>query len=188
MNKTFKVTKIIFAILISWFVAHSLYITIDGLHDKGTKADVAIILGNKVNEDGTLSNRLKARLDEGLQLYNQHRVQKIIVSGGLGKEGFWEGTKMQEYLVANKISAANIIVDNKGNDTEKTVLNSIKIMHRLHYHSAISVSQYFHQTRIKMLFRKNGFRNIESASPRYFELRDPYSLFREFVAFYVEVF
>jgi len=104
----------------------------------------------------------------------------------LGKEGFWEGTKMQEYLVANKIPAANIIVDNKGNDTEKTVLNSIKIMHRLHYRSAISVSQYFHQTRIKMLFRKNGFHNIESASPRYFELRDFYSIFREFIAFYVE--
>jgi vancomycin permeability regulator SanA len=186
MNKIIKVAKYILLVLVAWFITHAIYITIDGLHDKGTKADVAIVLGNKVNEDGTLSNRLKARLDEGLQLYNQHRVQKIIVSGGLGKEGFWEGTKMQEYLVANKIPAANIIVDNKGNDTEKTVLNSIKIMHRLHYHSAISVSQYFHQTRIKMLFHKNGFRNIESASPRYFEVRDFYSIFREFIAFYVE--
>jgi len=109
MNKTLKVAKYILIIFMAWFIAHSIYITIDGLHDKGTKADVAIILGNKVNEDGTVSNRLKARLDEGLQLYNQHRVQKIIVSGGLGKEGFWEGSKMQEHLVANKIPAANII-------------------------------------------------------------------------------
>jgi vancomycin permeability regulator SanA len=186
MNRTFRTLKYIFLIPITWFLIHSIYITLDGLHDKGAKADVAIVLGNKVNEDGTLSNRLKARLDEGLQLYNQHRVQKIIVSGGLGKEGFWEGSKMQEYLVANKIPAANIIVDNKGNDTKKTVLNSIKIMHRLHYHSAISASQYFHQTRIKMLFRKNGFPNIESASPKYFEVRDFYSIFREFIAFYVE--
>jgi len=186
MKVLFIALKYVLLTFVFWFVAHSIYITIDGLHDKNTKADVAIILGNKVNEDGTLSNRLKARLYEGLQLYNQHRVKKIIVSGGLGKEGFWEGTKMQEYLVANKIPAANIIVDNKGNDTEKTVLNSIKIMHRQHFHSAISVSQYFHQTRIKMLFRKNGFPNIESASPRYFELRDFYSIFREFIAFYAE--
>lgn len=188
MHKTFRAVKITFLILISWFLIHSIYITIDGFHDNHTKAEVAIVLGNKVNEDGTLSERLKARVDKSIELYNQHRVKKIIVSGGLGKEGFWEGTKMKEYLVANKIPAGNIIVDDYGNDTERTALNSIKIMHRLHYKSAISVSQYFHQTRIKMLFRKNGFNSIESASPRFFELRDPYSIFREFVAFYVEAF
>jgi len=52
--------KYVLLIFVFWFVAHSIYITIDGLHDKGAKADVAIVLGNKVNEDGTLSNRLKA--------------------------------------------------------------------------------------------------------------------------------
>jgi vancomycin permeability regulator SanA len=186
MNKLLKALKYVLFVLVAWFVAHSVYITIDGLHDKGKKADVAIIFGNKVNEDGTLSDRLKARLDKGLQLYNQQRVKKIIVSGGLGNEGFWEGTKMQEYLIANKIPTKNIIVDNEGSDTEKTVVNSIRIMNRQHYHSAISVSQYFHQTRIKMLFRKHGFENIQSASPQYFELRDFYSIFREFFAFYAE--
>jgi len=186
MNKILKTLKYILLVLAAWLAAHSIYITIDGLHDSHQKADVAVILGNKVNEDGTLSNRLKARLDEGLLLYRQHRVKKIIVSGGLGKEGFWEGSKMQEYLIANHIPAKNIIVDNDGDDTEKTVLNAIKIMHRQHYHSAISVSQYFHQTRIKMLFRKHGFPHITSASPRYFELRDFYSIFREFIAFYAE--
>lgn len=188
MHKTFRLAKITLLILVSWFLIHTIYITIDGLHDKGNKADVAIVLGNKVNEDGTLSERLKARVDKSIELYNQHRVKKIIVSGGLGKEGFWEGTKMQEYLVANKIPAKNIIVDNYGDDTEKTAINSIQIMKRLHYKSAISVSQYFHQTRIKMLFRKHGFEKIESASPSYFELGDPFSIFREFIAFYVEAF
>mgnify|MGYP001251410713 CR=1 FL=1 len=65
---------------------------------------------------------------------------------------------------------------------------SIKILDTLHYKTAISVSQYFHQTRTKMFFRKQGFHNIESASPNYFECRDFYAIFREFFAYYKEVF
>ncbi|MNK29629.1 vancomycin high temperature exclusion protein [compost metagenome] len=186
MKRIFSFIKSIFVVLIVWFLAHSIYITIDGLTDKQTNADVAIVLGNKVNEDGTLSERLKARLDKSIELFNQKRVKAIIVSGGLGKEGFWEGKKMQEYLILNKIPKEKILIDNYGNDTEKTVENSIRIMDSLHYNSAISVSQYFHQTRAKKLFRKKGFENIESASPDYFELRDFYSIFREFVAYYKE--
>lgn len=186
MKRVFAFIKLIFIFLIVWFVAHSIYITIDGINDKQTKADVAIILGNKVNEDGTLSERLKARLDKSIELFNKKRIKSIIVSGGLGKEGFWEGKKMQAYLINNKIPTEKILVDNYGNDTEKTVENSIRMMDSLNFKSAISVSQFFHQTRTKKLFRKKGFENIESASPNYFELRDFYSMFREFVAYYKE--
>lgn len=181
-----KFFKIAFSFLGIWFLAHSIFIIFDGLNDKNNKADVAVVLGNKINEDGTLSARLQARLDKGIELFKNGRVKKIIVSGGLGKEGFWEGTKMKEYLVENQIPNQNIFVDNYGNDTEKTVENSIKIIDSLHCKSAICVSQYFHQTRTKMLFRKQGFQNIESASPFYFEWRDFYSIFREFFAFYKE--
>jgi vancomycin permeability regulator SanA len=177
---------LIFVLLIVWFLAHSIYITGDGLSDKQKKADVAIVLGNRVYEDGTLSERLQARLDKSIELFHQNRVKTIIVSGGLGKEGFWGGKEMQKYLILNKISPDKILVDNYGNDTEKTVENSISMMDSLNFKSAISVSQYFHQTRTKKLFRNRGFYNIESASPNYFELRDFYSIFRKFVAYYKE--
>lgn len=84
-----KFFKIAFSFLGIWFLAHSIFIIFDGLNDRNSKADVAIVLGNKVNEDGTLSDRLKARLDKSIELYKNGRVKKIIVSGGLGKEGFW---------------------------------------------------------------------------------------------------
>lgn len=183
-----KFLKVIFIGLIAWFSLHSIFITVDGLADKKEYADVAVVFGNKVNEDGTLSERLKQRLNKGIELYRQKRIKAIIVSGGLGKEGFFEGDKMNEYLLQNKIPAKKIIVDNDGNDTEKTVENSIRIMRTGNFQSAISVSQYFHQTRVKKLYKKNGWENIESASPKYFELRDFYSIFREFVAYYKEAF
>lgn len=55
---------------IIWFILHSAYIIFDGFNDNNLKADIAVVLGNKVNTDGTLSERLKARLDESIHLYN----------------------------------------------------------------------------------------------------------------------
>lgn len=179
--------KYLTILFVLWFTAHIVYATIDGLTDNQTKADVAIVFGNKVNEDGTLSSRLQARLDQAILLYKNGRVPAIIVSGGLGKEGFWEGDKMQEYLIQQGIPENVIIVDNYGNDTELTVRNSIKIMQEKGWRSAISVSQFFHQTRCKMLFKKSGLTDIESSSPDFFTFRDGYSTAREFVGFYVEL-
>lgn len=181
-----KVLKTICIIILTWFIIHSVYIIYDGLSDNGAKADIVVILGNKVNEDGTLSERLEKRLETGVELYQNHRIKKIIVSGGLGKEGFYEGSKMKEYLINKSIPDSVIIVDNKGNNTRLTVENTLEIQKKYHFKSLIVVSQYFHVTRTKKLFRDKGFENVNSVSPRYFEWRDFYSILREFSAYYTQ--
>ena len=186
MKLIIKVLKAICITIFTWFIIHSLYIIYDGLSDNGAQADVAVILGNKVNEDGTLSERLEKRLETGVELYQNQRIKKIIVSGGLGKEGFYEGSKMKEYLISKNIPGSVIIVDNKGNNTRLTVENALKIKKRYDFKSLIVVSQYFHVTRTKKLFQDKGFENVNSISPRYFEWRDLYSILREFPAYYMQ--
>jgi vancomycin permeability regulator SanA len=186
MKKSKRIVKIALIAFIIWLLAHSVYTVVDGLSNNGKKADIAVILGSKVNEDGTLSERLKKRLECGLDLYINKRVKKIIVSGGLGKEGFYEGDKMKEFLIQNNVPDSLIFVDNYGNNTVATVENTIKLKDSLKYQSLIVVSQYFHLTRTKMLFNKRGFKNVSGASPNYFEIRDLYSILREFVAYYTE--
>jgi vancomycin permeability regulator SanA len=184
--KTRKLLKYLFLILTLWFLGHSVYITIDGLTDNNKTADLAVVLGNKVNTDGTLSERLEKRLACGLELYKNKRVKKILVSGGLGKEGFYEGSKMKEYLIKNGVPDTSVIVDDYGNNTIATVDNTLKLKDSLKFTSLIVVSQYFHLTRTKMLFRKRHFNEVSSVSPKYFEIRDLYSLTREFFAYYLE--
>ncbi len=179
--------KLVIILFLIWFLGHSIFITIDGLIDNKKSSDVAVILGNKVNEDGSLSERLEKRLECGLQLYKNDRVKKIIVSGGLGKEGFYEGDKMKTFLVEKGVPDSLIIIDNFGNNTLATVENTIKLKKKLNFESIIVVSQYFHVTRTKMLFKKRGIKNISSASPNYFEIRDFYSILREFAAYYTEL-
>ena len=181
-----RLIKVILIILSVWALVHLSYIIIDGLTDTGQKADMAVILGNKVNEDGTLSERLEKRLACGLHLYKAGRVQKIMVSGGLGKEGFYEGDKMKAYLLENGVPDTSILVDNYSNNTLATVDNTLQLKDSLLFSSLIVVSQYFHVTRTKMLFRKRGFVHVSSVSPVYFEWRDFYSLVREFGAYYTQ--
>jgi len=179
-----KIVKYIFVLLIIWFTAHTIYIIYDGMSKPTQHADAIVILGNKVNEDGLLSERLKKRLDTGIELYKDGMANIIIVSGGLGKEGYYEGDKMAEYLISQGIPESTIIIDNKGDNTELTVLNTANIRQSKHINSIIIVSQYFHITRTKYLFKKAGFEQVEGASPEYFEMRDLYSIPREFVAYY----
>lgn len=181
-----NVIKILAVLLIIWFLGHSAFILYDGISDNGKNADLAVIQGNKVNEDGTLSKRLEMRLETGVQLFKSGRVKRILVSGGLGKEGFYEGDKMKEFLVAHAVPDSLIIVDNFGNNTRASVENTLALRKQIHFNSIIVVSQYFHVTRTKKLFRDKGFENVSSASPDYFEWRDIYALVREFPAYYTQ--
>ena len=186
MRQPKQIIKILITILLLWLFGHLIYTTIDGLKDEKKQADLAVILGNKVNEDGTLSERLEKRLECGLILYRNRRVNKILVSGGLGKEGFYEGEKMKDYLIKNGVPDSVIIVDNFGKNTIATVDNTLKLKDSLNFRSLIVVSQYFHLTRTKKFFKKRNFENVSSVSPKYFEFRDIYSLLREFGAYYIE--
>ena len=127
-------------------------IYIDGINDDkpSTNASFIIVLGSKVNEDGTLSNRLKARLDKSIELFNENPMLSIFVSGGLGKEGHFEGSKMKVYLVSKNIPENQIYVDNKGNNTRLTAQNFSKQFPECK--SVLVVTQFFHVTRSKTSF------------------------------------
>ncbi len=177
-----RIIKRIIYLFLLWFGIHQIVIITDGLTDENTKTDVAVIYGNTVHEDGTISKRLKARLDRGIQLYTDSLTDMLFVSGGLGKEGFYEGTKMQEYLVEKGIPAEKIVVDNQGNNTKLTTQNFVKKFGK--EKSVVVVSQYHHVSRAKLAFRKAGIKDVTGAHADYFEIRDFYSCIREFFGYY----
>lgn len=168
----------------AWFVGHLVAITIDGLSDDDVYADAAVILGSKVHEDGTPSARLVARLERGRELHRDGRVQTLIVSGGLGKEGHQEADVMRDWLVAAGVPADDILVDPDGVDTGATARNTTRLMKERELRSVVVVTQFFHVSRTKLAFRKLGIREVHGAHARYFEARDAYSLAREFVGYY----
>ena len=179
-----KLIKYSIGLFLLFGLIHALAITIDGVNDDGlnSKASFIIVLGSKVNEDGTLSNRLKARLDKSIELFSESPMLSIFVSGGLGKEGHLEGSKMKEYLVSKNVPEDQIYVDNKGNNTRLTAQNFSKQFPECK--SVLVVTQFFHVTRSKLALTQAGVNQVYGFSPDYYEWRDIYATFREIPAYY----
>lgn len=153
-----------------------------GMRDDARPSDVAIILGSKVELNGKPSARLAARLDQGAAMYARGLARHVIVSGGVGKEGFDEAKVMRDYLVSQGLPSSVIHVDSLGIDTESTAVNSAVIMRERGWTSAVVVTQYFHVPRSALALRRAGVADITSSYPRFVEPRDVYSTLRELVA------
>jgi|SRR5579859_6192186 len=172
-----------------WVLIHALYTCYDGLHGYNGPADIAIVLGNHVYPDSSLSPVLKGRVDEALQLYKEGRVPRIMVSGGkgmpeMGRPPVPEGLAMKLYLVAHGVPADRIVEDNDGENTYLTARDFLVVADSLHIHSAIAVSSFYHLTRTKYIIRKLGFANVHSVAAESFHPIDIVGLFRDCVAFY----
>lgn len=166
------------------FLITAISIVVDGLQDQSRVSDVAVILGSKVNPDGTVSDRLAARLNKGVALYQEGKTKHIIVSGGTDQTGNNEAVVMKQYLVTKGIPENAILEDKQGINTWATARNSARLMHQHHFHSALIVSQYFHLTRSRLAFKRCNIAPVYTAPAEYSEWRDIYSTVREVVGFY----
>jgi vancomycin permeability regulator SanA len=155
----------------------------DGLTDEIAVSDIAVVLGSKVETDGMPSERLKARLDKTLGLYEKGWFPRIIVSGGMGKEGYDEALIMRSYLVEHGIPEENVIVDSSGKNTYFTAKKSARLMTTHGWKSALVISQYFHISRSRLALQRFGVPHVYSAHADYYEIRDIYSLGREVIAY-----
>ena len=88
---------------------------------------IAIILGNRMNDDGTISNTMKKRLDLTLELYNEYKPDKIIVSGGIANKvaNISEASKMEEYLIEKGLDPELIIKEDNSMTTRENALYSL---------------------------------------------------------------
>lgn len=170
-------------LLLLAFTLSAALIVVDGLSDDIHAADVAIVLGNKVEKDGLPSARLRARLDKAIALYRQGLFPHVIVSGGVGGEGFDEAEVMKRYLIENGLPENRIFADSQGATTYLTARNASRMMKEKGWRSAMVISQYFHIPRTKLALKRYKVSPVYCAHAEYFELRDVYSIVREVMGY-----
>ncbi|HOF40571.1 MAG TPA: YdcF family protein [Candidatus Hydrogenedentes bacterium] len=184
-RRIFGCIAAVFLVGCAWFAAHTAVLIWRGLAVDARNADAIVVLGNKVEQDGTPSPRLQRRLDCAARLHQEGLAPVIIVSGGLGREGHPEAEVMREALIASGVPANAILVDNDGTDTFCTARNAKHMLTERGLESVIIVSSFYHLLRSRMIFARFGFDEISSAhAPLAWEWRDAYSVVREFPAFY----
>ena len=88
---------------------------------------VAVILGNRLNDDGSMSQILKKRLEATLKLNQLFAPSKIILSGGVANPnaGLSEAEVMRNYLVSQGVDADKLVLEDKSITTKQNAEFSV---------------------------------------------------------------
>lgn len=115
-------------------------------------ADYIIVYGCHIKE------LLDERLNYALDVLNNHKFDKVILTGGIGTNGnFNESEYMKNYLMHHSIDESKIIIENKSKTTEE---NNINIMDMLNLKSidkptnVVLITQEIHLLRIILHWSK----------------------------------
>ncbi|UQA77397.1 YdcF family protein [Sphingobacterium siyangense] len=126
------------------------------------RTKVAIIFGAGINGDQP-SRYLKDRLDAGISLYKNHKVDKILLSGDNGRDEYDELSVMKLYCQKNGIDTAKIYIDYAGFDSYSTMYRAKYIFN---VDTAILVSQKYHLNRCVYLGDKLGIKSFGYSADR----------------------
>lgn len=122
--------------------------------------DYVVVLGARVYDDESLSNKLKSRLDIVIKNFDSTN-SKIIVSGGQGDdEPISEAEAMQKYLIANGIDKNRIIIENKATSTYENLLYSKQKIENFNKKEVLIISNSYHLPRVKMLSKRLGYTDV----------------------------
>ena len=107
---------------------------------------IAIILGYQLNLDSTMDPILVHRLDMGLKLLKEEKIDKIIVTGGRPREEVLksEAEVMYEYLVEHGVSKDMIIKEETSKSTFANAKYSVPIVKELKADRVIIVTTIEH--------------------------------------------
>ena len=121
--------------------------------EKVTESDAIIVLGAYVYPNGRLSDMLKDRVDTGLELYNNGKSKKLLLSGDHGKTTYDEVNGMKNYVISKGIKAEDIFMDHAGFSTYETMYRARDVFKAK---KVIIVTQEYHLKRAVYIARSLG--------------------------------
>lgn len=110
---------------------------------------VAVILGNRLNDDGSFSEIMKTRMNLALRLFTEEKPDYIIVSGGIAnpKAGVAEGQKMYDFLVENGVPEKKLIKETESMTTKENAKFTIPMAISLQTNRLILCTSKEHMNR-----------------------------------------
>lgn len=121
--------------------------------DNDVTAYTAIVLGARVYRDETLSHVYQDRVQTALELYQDGRVEKLLISGDHGRKEYDKVNAAKDYLLEHGVESQDIFMDHAGFDTYDSMYRARDIFQ---VEDAIIVTQEFHLPRALYIARKLG--------------------------------
>ncbi|MFA6339144.1 MAG: ElyC/SanA/YdcF family protein [Candidatus Paceibacterota bacterium] len=115
--------------------------------------ETAVIPGAAILRDNSLSPVLKDRVDRAIELYNSHKVIKMLVTGNNSEVNYDEVGPVRKYLLNKDIPSEDIFLDHAGFDTYSGIYRARSVFD---VQSMVIVSQSFHLPRAVFIARSLG--------------------------------
>ena len=154
---------------------------------KDTVADAAVVLGAAA-WDKRPSPVFRERINHAIALYQSHRVNKIVFTGGSPKAGFMTEAEVgRRYAIKQGIPAHDILMETASRNTYENLQNIRPVLRSNSIADIIIVSDPYHLARAKEMAHDLDLNaevsptpttRYEEGSPkRRFLLQESYSLF-----------
>jgi vancomycin permeability regulator SanA len=108
--------------------------------------EFAIVFGAWVNEDASLSDITRERVEAGIQLYKAGKVSKLFLSGD--NRSNQQAEAMANYAIANGVNRNDVVIDKLGIDTNDTCKHFAEMSAQ-----GILVTQRYHLPRTMLMCR-----------------------------------
>jgi len=123
--------------------------------------DAICILAGGVNDDGTLPEDPRKRVEAGVTLWRESKSSKLIMSG---KYGFWldflghppkktEALAMRDYAISLGVPAQNILIEDESKDTVgNAYFLRVNFIDKNGWKKFAVVTSDYHMQRTKIIF------------------------------------
>jgi len=157
-----------------------------GTTDYRRPADVAVVFGAQVHDDGHISTSLHDRVTTAVSLYEAGLVERLVMSGGQGTAPVHEAVAMRDLAVELGVPAEAVVVDLGGLDTDATVRGTSAIFRRDGIERVLAVSHFYHLARVKLAYQAAGW-DVQTvpAAQSYVVPQTPRLVAREVPAFWL---
>lgn len=142
-------------------------------------SQAALILGARVYTNGNMSDILADRSIKALELYQDKKVEKILVSGDHGTVDYDEVKVVRDFLLQNDIPEEDIFLDHAGFDTYDSLYRA---KHIFQVETLIVVTQEFHLPRAVYIGQSLGIETYGYIADRQTYLAARWNNLRESLA------
>ncbi len=133
-----------------------------GQQDHAQPSDVIVVLGARVNADGSPGSDLTSRTYRAVDLWQAGYAPYIICTGGFKNEQLSAAAVCKRFAVGLGVPAERISLADGSTNTVEDALVSAEVMAVNGWRSAILVSHPLHLFRARWLFRRAGVEAVTS--------------------------
>jgi uncharacterized SAM-binding protein YcdF (DUF218 family) len=127
-----------------------------GVVDDARPADVIVVLGARVQPDGTASPTLRARVEHAVELYRRGLAAKVLFSGGVGDFGSSEAEVSRALAVSLGVPGEACLLEEQSHSTKQNAAFSGELIRARGWRSVLVVTDPYHLPRARRLFAAEG--------------------------------